>query len=380
MKKICFISKDANWQQYRNEVLTELGKKYGYKIDILTTGKIKDYLRSNDVVKYITFSSLFPLKWKINFFPGALIHIIKNKPDYVLALPNISNLTEYISVFICKLLGIPILFWTHGYDHGIRRNNLFNKIRVKIMEFFYKKVDHIIVFSYKGKEYLINKGIDSNKITVAPNTLNTNFWLKKYYSCNKNEIKKKYGYTNNSFHVLFSGRLNKFKKVINLLKAGQIIQNKFKNLNIYIHIVGDGEEKENLQNFVNKNNLKNVIFYGAIFDEAKVADIFCLSDVFVMPGYVGLAIIHAFCFGLPIITENLSYHSPEICFLKHNINGFFVEEDNIEELANKIIFLFQNKEVLKELSKSAIETVKNEASIENMIKKMNEAFLKSEWK
>lgn len=375
-KKIMFLSRDANWQQYRLEVLTKLAGEYNYKVEILTIGEIKQHLQNNDFVKYKKFFSFLPLSWNLNFFPGALLYIIRNKPDYVLALPNASNLTEFLAVPICKIFNIPIVFWTHGYDHGKRKKSLMNDIRVKIIEFFLKNVDHVFAFSQKGKDYLTSKNVLEEHITVTPNTLNTDLWLGKFNECTKTQLRKKYNYDNDTLVLLFSGRLNKDKKVKNLLYAMEYMQKEHKEIKIHLNIVGDGSERENLEEYVKQSKLENIIFHGFIFDEAKIAEMFCVSDLFVMPGYVGLAIVHAFCFGLPIITENIDYHSPEIQYLEDGINGYFIEENNIKALVNKLIYLALDKDKLHEMSNSALATANGKASIHNMIKMMHNGFKK----
>lgn len=378
IKKIFFISRDANWQQYRLEVLTKLAEKHHYDVEILTTGKLKEHLQDNNFLHYKLFSSWLPLKWSLNFFPAALLHIIKEKPDYVLALPNASNLTEFIVLPLCKMLNIPIIYWTHGYDHGRRKSSFINNIRIRVIEFFLKHADHILAFSPKGKEYLISKDIEESKITIAPNTLNTDMWLQKNEEYNKLNIKKEKGYDEHSKVILFSGRLNEDKKVINLLKAMHHLQSSYSVDNLFLHIVGDGSEKKVLESYVNENKLKNITFHGYVFDEDEISKLFCMSDMFVMPGYIGLAIVHAFCFGLPVITEDLNYHSPEIQYLKNDINGYFIEEENIEELAEKILYLSSNNDKLNELSSESLKTAKQEASIQNMIDMMHTGLGKSE--
>ena len=61
------------------------------------------------------------------------------------------------------------------------------------------------------------------------------------------------------------------------------------------------------------------------------------SDIFVYPGGIGLSLVHAYSFGLPVITtDNMDVHGPEIELLKQGVNGdFFTDNDSID-LANKI--------------------------------------------
>ena len=52
--------------------------------------------------------------------------------------------------------------------------------------------------------------------------------------------------------------------------------------------------------------------------------IFRASDAVVIPGYVGLAVNHAFAHGLPVITCQSEIHSPEIEYIENDVNGLIL--------------------------------------------------------
>ncbi|TKK67406.1 glycosyltransferase family 4 protein [Ilyomonas limi] len=376
--KLFFISRDANWQLYRNEVLTYFAKKYNYDVTILSTGMLKDYLKENDRLKYKLFKNLFSHQSKTSFFPGAITYIIKHKPSCVLALNNATQITEYIACILCRILGIKFVWWTHAYDHKPISNKFKRNVKDAYVKFFLSLGKAIITFSPKGKQYLIDAGIKKEKIFVAPNTLDTERLLVINHQVSSQLDKVQFLseisplINKQSKILLFSGRLNIYKKVHNALYALAEILKRDKN--VHLIIIGDGDQKKSLTEITEQLGITgNVHFRGYIFEEFEVGKYFKVSDLFIMPGYVGLAIVHSFCFGLPIITENINFHSPEIQFLKDGINGYFVQEDNKEEMANKILDVLHNENLLSSLSKNAYETVLNEASILNMSAQMYKA-------
>lgn len=370
--KIYFISKDANWQKYRFDVLDKLASNYYHEIEILTTGTIKPYLKDNQQITYKSFSSI--LKGKYSFMPGIIWYILKNKPDAVLALNNVSFITEYVVCLLCKLVNIKFVWWTHAYDHKKKSNGFLAKMKEQYVLFFLKKGSSIITFSENGREYLISKKINPAKIFTAANTINTDdvIQTKNKFSNDKILIKQKFGFDLKDKIVLFTGRLTKEKKIDHLIKAVHLLKNDFQN-NLKLIIIGDGIEKENLKKISTNLNLENISFLGEIYDEEILAQWFLISDVYVMPAYVGLGIIHAFCYDLPIITEVDENHGPEIQYLKHGLNGFQVKENNIEELSEKMKELLLDDEKLIEFSKQAFNTVVEKGNINLMVKNMNEA-------
>lgn len=372
--KIYFVSKDANWQKYRLDVLSKLGGNYDHSIEILTTGKIKEYLSDNCSVKYKSFLSIIPSRLKVSFMPGILWYIIRNRPDAVLALNNITYITEYCALILCKILKIKFIWWTHAYDHKKKSNVFLSKLREKYTLFFLKKSNSIITFSQKGYDYLVSKGISDKKITVAKNTLDTDSVLetKNLFLSKREEIKKDFGFKTTDKILIFTGRLTKDKKVDHAIKAVHELMEDFKD-NLKLVIIGDGEEFKSLNELATKLNLKNISFLGEIYDETVLAQWLLISDLYVMPAYVGLGIIHAFCYGLPFITEEDENHGPEIQYLKNGINGYIVDKNDISSLKNRIKLLISNSEKLQEFSKQAYNTVLNEGNIQLMVENMNKS-------
>jgi glycosyltransferase involved in cell wall biosynthesis len=308
--------------------------------------------------------------------PGILYYILKNRPSAVLCLNNSTQLTEYFSLILCKLLKIKFIWWTHGYDHGISNLPKFLKIiKEKYVLFFLNRSNSIIVFSESGRKYLISNGISSNKVILAHNTLDTDKiisqkkdLLKKMSS---DDICKDLNLNTSDRIILFSGQLNKNKKVENAILAFEVVVKKIPDAKLVI--IGTGSEYENLLKLAKQKIPENSIFIGELFDDDALCKWFTISQLFVMPGYVGLAIIHAFCFGLPIITEDLNYHSPEIDFLRNGKNGYAVGEDNINELSDKIIDLLLNDQKRKTFSDEAFSTAIDDGSVSKMIYNINKA-------
>ncbi|MEA4851605.1 MAG: glycosyltransferase family 4 protein [Paludibacter sp.] len=374
--KLFFISKCANWQKYRLEVLTKLAETYGYDVEILTTGKLKPYLQANHVVKYKIFNSIFPQKFSFSLMPGILKYIIKNKPDVVLCLNNSTQLTEYLALMLCKLIGVRFVWWTHGFDHAVSKKPTILKIlKEKYVLFFLNQSDSIITFSDKGRDYLISKGIPAKKIVTALNTMDTDkiLKIKNKYVDKKHSIKEQFGFEISDRLLVFTGRLTKEKKIDHAILACQQLQSEFPNLKLII--IGNGSELTYLKKLAEDIDFKNVQFLGEIYDEEILSQWLLISDIYIMPAYVGLGIIHAFCYGLPILTEEDDSHGPCIQYLKDGKNGYMVKRDNIVELSSKVKELLSDETKLDLFSEEAFNTVLNEGSVNSMIYNMHRALI-----
>ena len=112
------------------------------------------------------------------------------------------------------------------------------------------------------------------------------------------------------------------------------------------------------------NNSHNISYLGEINKIAEINEIYKCSDIFCIPGTMGLGINHALYWGLPVITCKAVWHNPEIFYLKNNINGYLVEDR--EELISKINLLATQEKKLAEVAESAKKLIRKEASVEKM--------------
>jgi len=375
-KKVLFVSKDAHWQRYRNEVLGELTKNYDCEVTVLTCSGIKDYIKETSHLKYKVATNIASFLGGLSLFPYAFYYILKYKPDTVLALPNSSHITELLLSFFCKFTSSKLTYWTHGYDHCRRPakgfRGLLNKIRVVIIEKCLILADTVIVFSPKGKQYLQQKGIVEERLFVAPNTLNTNKLESNYNSVVLDDVaafKEEHELIGRTV-FLFSGRLRSGKRLERFIEAAQHANNLDK---IAVVVIGDGEMRNDWSELCKKVGLHSV-FLGEVFDDKYLSIVFKSADWFVMPGYVGLAIVHAFSHGLPILTENISFHSPEIYYLENTINGYIFEEGNGQEWLSFIECISCDSKVQNEMSSNSLKTVQEKASIEIQLAAIANAF------
>jgi glycosyltransferase involved in cell wall biosynthesis len=107
------------------------------------------------------------------------------------------------------------------------------------------------------------------------------------------------------------------------------------------------------------------VYLGAKFGSEKVKYLL-MSKLMLMPGLIGLAVVDAFTLGVPIITTNVTFHSPEIEYIVSGDNGVIVSpEDNSSRYAASVVELLTDetkRQILVEGCKRS-ETV---YSIENM--------------
>jgi glycosyltransferase involved in cell wall biosynthesis len=124
-----------------------------------------------------------------------------------------------------------------------------------------------------------------------------------------------------------------------------------------LNIYGQGEWKEMLVEKIAALNLQEVVVLHGV--SMKIADEYKRSSFYVMSSrFEGLpmVLIEAMSFGLPVISFDCEFGPSEI--VTDGVDGYLVEPNNIEELANRICFLIENEDKRKLMGQQAIINVR----------------------
>ena len=152
--------------------------------------------------------------------------------------------------------------------------------------------------------------------------------------------------------ISFVGRLDKEKNVVALLEI-------FKKANVSndwkLQIIGDGNERVNLEQFVEKNQLQDrVIFYGTKTSE-EILKLLRRSKIF---GFTSLkealptVLLEAMFCGNAIISYNCNYGPSDI--VKNN-SGFLIDVNNKEDFIQKLEMLTNSDEKLEKMMENAFK-------------------------
>ena len=235
------------------------------------------------------------------------------------------------------------ILWGHWYS----TNRIANFIRNYLM----KRADGLLLYGGEEVERMVDSGIARHKIVVAPNTV---------------QVQKPTDFSGEQKRSLtFIGRLQagsrrNSKRADILIEAFANLQGVI-NKNIFLEIVGSGEEEEPLKRLVAKFNLADkVIFHGHVDDDNKLAVLFSKSIALVSPGHVGLSVLQSFSYGVPVVTGKAVQYREETQHLYNVLTGELVvmgpEYYNIQHGRNSLLV-----ETMKELE-VALEKLCNEPS------------------
>jgi glycosyltransferase involved in cell wall biosynthesis len=272
------------------------------------------------------------------------------QPDVVIFFIHLKDLMIWPLMHWLKWRGTPFVYWNKGINLEVAnpwfRNQFFyhvHNISTALILYSKSNITHI-------------KPKNRSKVFIAHNTVN--FSAFPAINDSKEDLKREFGIPFEKV-VLFVGRMRPVKRVEHLIE----IFNGLNEPDSGCVIVGDPMDY-NIPALVKTCNIK---FLGAVHDpqNVKISKLFKLSDVFCIPGDVGLGLNQAFYWGLPVVTED-GFQSPEIYNLVNGRNGFIVPANDVTALKEKLLLLLRNDPLRAQLSRNASEDIRREASIETM--------------
>jgi glycosyltransferase involved in cell wall biosynthesis len=276
--------------------------------------------------------------------------IEKIKPDVVILFLHLKNWIIWPLVHWLKIKNIPMVYWNKGINLEVRNP----RVRNYFFYYIHTICDGLILYSKYEIPHIRSK--NHHKIIIANNTINFTEFPEIVQT--KEEIKKEFDIPFEKT-VLFVGGMRPVKKVEHLIDVFNEIEEKK-----YGCVIVGNSMNYNLRKLIKKENIK---YLGEIYDpkNLQVSKLYKMSDVFCIPGDVGLGLNEAFYWGLPVVTED-GLQPPEIHYLIDGRNGFIVPENDIKELKEKILLLLNNDGMREQFSKHAKEDILREANIEKM--------------
>ncbi len=362
-------------------------------------------------VDYIEYSKNFflknPIKGMLAFF--RMIYSLQAKKRLELLIretkPDIAHIhmiDHQLSPSILDVLNeyeIPVLQTVHQYKLVCPSYLFFNNRKKQICEkcldghFYHPIVERChknsalvglmlaIESTIHKKLHLYEKNID---IFHVPSTFMGN--KLKQGGVNKNKIEHLFysiiindylpEYESDDYFV-YCGRLSIEKGVMTLLKAMKKITSS------KLIIIGDGPQRKELETFVSKNNLNNVVFVG-YKSGSELKTLISRSKFLVLPSECydnsPLSIYESFALGKPVIGSHIG-GIPELINNEHC--GLVFEPGNSEMLIEKINYLLKSKQRIVDLGKRARQRAEQEFSpdvhYQKLIEKYNRLLLKKEF-
>jgi N-acetyl-alpha-D-glucosaminyl L-malate synthase BshA len=220
-------------------------------------------------------------------------------------------------------------------------------------------------------EKLVDKGISpKDKIKVIYNGVDLdNFTFRNHEK--RRKVREELGIKKGEKLIISVGRLNKIKGHSYLIESFKRLKKKQGNTKLII--LGEGEERSNLQEKVQSLGLAgDVLLLGKrdnVSDYLHAADLFISSSVH--EGF-GLSIAEAMACGTSVIATDVGGVSE---LIKDEETGFLAEPENVDSLTNKMENLLDlSNDNLKRIMVAARKSVEERFSTEEMVQRYEDLY------
>lgn len=143
--------------------------------------------------------------------------------------------------------------------------------------------------------------------------------------------------------------------------------------NIFLKLVGEGNEKENLEKLIKDFKLENFVEFVGMVSREKIAFYYQEASLFVLPSLnegMSNAMLEALASGLPILATNTGGTSE---LVEDGENGFIIKMKDVDDLAQKIELLISDNDLRQKMGLASRERAQK-MSWENVAKKYYELY------
>jgi len=240
-----------------------------------------------------------------------------------------------------RIVGVKVL--EHVHDHrysdrkalenfGLPRTHHYDQASLLA-----RLSDHIVVLTTQNRNHVMQRvGVDASKISVILNGLPQRAGLPT--AAERARLRTSLDIPADAFVVLGVGRLAAEKNFKTLVAAAAQARARVPKLRVLI--LGQGPERESLQNQIDTANLGSMITLAG--QRADMLAHYDCADVLLQPSYFelhSLAMLEAMQAGLPVVVSRGVGANDDM--ITHAHTGFLIEPNDIAQWAELIATLFE---------------------------------------
>jgi len=274
------------------------------------------------------------------------------------------------NLFISSFPRLVFTFHGYGFRDGSKDYLLRRARDILLLKSIMNNNDAIISLTHHDKELLYKYFCPRNKrIFVIPNGVQVNEYDRHKISSGLiTKIKER---TQNRPIILFIGRLSEEKRPQFLLRAAK---NLFPDLKPVIIFIGDGPLRPRLIQIRKELALEDdVLLTGHVTEQLKRAFL-SASDLVVLPSlFEGMptVLLEAMASRKPIVATRI----PGVAeIVEDGINGFLIDKNSFEELAEKVRFLLEDQSLARKMGEKGRKIAEENYDWKGIVRRMEYVF------
>lgn len=294
------------------------------------------------------------------FNPGVLKILWKEKASIVI-VNGWSYSSNLMTIFFARLFGKKV--WLRA-ENPLKQELQKSKKILFIKKIFLKQflfrffIDKFLYIGKENKLFFQYYGVAPAKLIYTPYAVDNNFFESQHDNLKNNhcQLKKDLGLPTEKKIILFSGKYIEKKRPLDLVQAFSMLEKDKYSL----VMVGDGELRKAMENYIQQNSLSGVYLTGFI-NQSVISQYYEIADVFVMCSGIGetwgLSVNEIMNFEKPVLVSKTCGCSVDL--VKEGENGYTFEEGNTKQLSQLLADVLENDDFLISAGKKSKKIIEN---------------------
>ncbi len=319
------------------------------------------------------------IAWDVPLLRGyehLFLRVLSGQERLTFWLPIVAGLKKELEAFK------PDIVWVHGWVHwallqaiisarglgalvalrgeiGTHAENIAG-YRKAVKGFFIKwlfsRIDVFLAIGSLNYEYYRSRGISEDRIEMMPYAVDNDYFRNRSLERSEEarELRKKLDIPQDAVVILFCGKMTKRKRALMLMEAYvELLEGRDRNMPVpYLLYVGDGEERQMLEERARRSGCNTVRFVGFV-NQRDLPLYYSLGDVFVLPSDRepwGLVVNEAMAAGMPVVVSDEVGCAPDI--VRHGVNGYIFDAGSRQSL-REVLGLLGTREDLEAMGQES---------------------------
>lgn len=267
---------------------------------------------------------------------GIFNRLKKDRPDIII-IHGWAYFTNFIAFFSAKYLGIKVWLRSESPLNQELKKARWKRVlkRIFLQHIFFHWVSRFLYIGEQNRRFYRFYNVTDEKMIFSPYCVDNERFKNEYkkLKVQKEWLKENYNIPENHRIVLFSGKFIRKKRPLDLLQAFKMLKTK----NVTLIMVGEGELRTKMENFIEKHSLQNILLTGFV-NQSEISNFYAMADVFVLPSAMGetwgLVVNEAMNFHLPLIVSDDVGSATDL--VEEGKNGYTYPVGNIDNLSEKL--------------------------------------------
>lgn len=326
----------------RKEGISAFEAIRGINVYRIQDRKVNERGKSDYILRILRFFivSAFVLAKK-HFAEGYQVVHVHNVPDFLVFAASVPKI--FGARIILDIHDILPEFYASKFGAG--KGSLIFKLLVTVERLSVAFSDHVIIANHIWQERLISRSVSRDKCTVVRNFPNGKIFFQKPPRS-----------PDGRFMIIYPGTLNWYQGLDVAIHAFAKVVTEIPHAEF--HIYGEGAAKPELMSLANELGLNEKVRFHGFLPTNEIAEVMSEVDLGVEPKRASSSfsneaastkILEFMALGIPVIVSDTTIHR----YYYDDSIALFFRSDQESALAEKILTLFQDRELRNRLVNNA---------------------------